>query len=351
MPSKSDINPSTGKAYAINPASGVWDDNYWANTVEPQLKARYGVSSSPYSSVSPSVASIPDPIETAQRFRQFNIASNQPYISSLQARIPEIQQRFTTQRTQIEGEKEPLKQRYQNIIDELKRRETVELGQTSTTKSREFGRRGLPLSSGLFDVELQESQRPTREYFTGQTKEVGLGQEADLRQLANLQASLGGQETEALGGVQNIIGQLSTGEPTSALQNALQILNTQQQTQENAFTRAQQLRIAEMENQAKRYMSPEEQALKAAQTAYYLREAGQPYSPTKPTEIQLSTQAKNQLISQARSGVTLGNLVQQFGGSLGLNDIVKLYTAVSPYGPPKEGWAKGILGSGIDNPY
>lgn len=38
MPSKTDINPQTGKPYAVNPATGVWDDNYWANQVEPALK-------------------------------------------------------------------------------------------------------------------------------------------------------------------------------------------------------------------------------------------------------------------------------------------------------------------------
>ncbi len=37
---KSDINPETGKAYAVNPRSGVWDDNYWALEVEPRLKAQ-----------------------------------------------------------------------------------------------------------------------------------------------------------------------------------------------------------------------------------------------------------------------------------------------------------------------
>ena len=36
-PGKSDINPATGKAYAINPATGVWDDNYYSTTVEPQM--------------------------------------------------------------------------------------------------------------------------------------------------------------------------------------------------------------------------------------------------------------------------------------------------------------------------
>lgn len=42
IPSKSDINPATGQAYAVNPATGVWDDTYWAEVVEPQLKAQYG---------------------------------------------------------------------------------------------------------------------------------------------------------------------------------------------------------------------------------------------------------------------------------------------------------------------
>lgn len=39
MPGKADINPQTGKAYAINPATNQWDDNYWATVVEPMLKA------------------------------------------------------------------------------------------------------------------------------------------------------------------------------------------------------------------------------------------------------------------------------------------------------------------------
>lgn len=42
MPSKNDINPATGKPYAVNPNTGVWDDNYFATVVEPQLRSQYG---------------------------------------------------------------------------------------------------------------------------------------------------------------------------------------------------------------------------------------------------------------------------------------------------------------------
>ena len=42
MLGKFDINPATGKQYGINPATGVQDDTYWAEVVEPQLKAQRG---------------------------------------------------------------------------------------------------------------------------------------------------------------------------------------------------------------------------------------------------------------------------------------------------------------------
>jgi len=42
MPSKTDINPATGKMYAINPATGNFDDNYWATVVEPYLRGGGG---------------------------------------------------------------------------------------------------------------------------------------------------------------------------------------------------------------------------------------------------------------------------------------------------------------------
>ncbi len=46
MPTKNDINPATGKPYGVNPNTGVWDDNYWSNVVEPKLKAQSGSSGS-----------------------------------------------------------------------------------------------------------------------------------------------------------------------------------------------------------------------------------------------------------------------------------------------------------------
>src|SRR3990167_10258162 len=86
-------------------------------------------------------------VATAQKLRQFNIESNQPAISSLQASIPETEQKFAAEQTRLGGEKEPLKQRYQSIIDELTRREGVDITATQRRTGQEFGYRGIPASS------------------------------------------------------------------------------------------------------------------------------------------------------------------------------------------------------------
>src|SRR5690606_14277060 len=64
MPSKNDINPATGQPYAVNPATGVWDDNYFATQVEPMLKKQFG---NPVLDYLNSVAS-----ETAKRMEEYN---------------------------------------------------------------------------------------------------------------------------------------------------------------------------------------------------------------------------------------------------------------------------------------
>lgn len=40
IPNKGDINPVNGKTYATNPITNQWDDTYWAERVEPEIKKR-----------------------------------------------------------------------------------------------------------------------------------------------------------------------------------------------------------------------------------------------------------------------------------------------------------------------
>ncbi len=352
MPSKSDINPSTGKPYAVNPASGVWDDNYWANVVEPQLKAKF-----PSRSSTPASAPAIDPFAQAQRILEFQRQANQPRISSLQAQIPEIRSRYEGEQQRVLTEKEPLKQRYQSIIDELKRRETIDVSAAQRRTAQEFGARGIPLSSTLHQDELIRAESPIRQAYGGQIKDVGFEQEASLRNLDTLASNLKTQGVDAELQIQDAISLLQAGNPESAIAGAMQLLGLQQQAAQfeaNLGLQKEQLTLSERELGIKETLAKQPDTeivniggrakLVNSKTGAVIQDLGIHGSPDKPTESQTQSTLKNQFLKEATKGATLSQLSRKFGGQLGINDIVKLYTAVSPHGVPKESWAKEILG-------
>lgn len=173
---------------------------------------------------------------TALKARQQAIA---PAVSSLEASIPEISQKFGSEKTRLEAGKAPLKARYQSILDELKRREGVETQETNTALAREFGRRGIPLSSGLYDETGIEKRRPISEFYSGQTKDVGLSQEAGLSNIDTLISNLTGAEVETIRAVRNTLGQLQAGAGEGAIQDAFNML--QMQAQQRQFDEGQTL--------------------------------------------------------------------------------------------------------------
>ena len=178
-------------------------------------------------------APVIDPVAQAQKLREFNIQSNQPQISSLQAQIPEVEQKFGAEQTRLAGEKAPLTQRYNNIIDQLTQRETKDISAVQRRTGQEFGYRGIPASSTLYLDELSRAESPIRQAYGGQIKDVGFEREGALRNIDQLMASLAGQSTEAKRTVQNAIGALQSGDPASAIQGAMQILQLQQQAGQN----------------------------------------------------------------------------------------------------------------------
>ena len=187
-----------------------------------------------------------DPVAAAQKLRQFNIESNAPAISSLQAQIPEVQQKFQTEQNRLLAEKQPLQDRYKALLDEINRKETADISNVQRRTGQEFGARGIPASSTLYTDELIRAESPIRQAYSGQAKDVGLGQEEGLRGIDNLVASLAGQSVEAERTVKNAIGQLQSGDPASAIQGAMQILSLQQnqaQFQADQGIKQQQLNL------------------------------------------------------------------------------------------------------------
>ena len=59
-----------------------------------------------------------DYASVAQQMTDLYTKANAPAVASLQAGIPETQAKYGQIKTQIEAEKAPLEQRYQNLLDE-----------------------------------------------------------------------------------------------------------------------------------------------------------------------------------------------------------------------------------------
>lgn len=152
--------------------------------------------------------------------------ANKPAIESQQAAIPEIQKSYAQTRTQLQAEVDPLKQRYQNLIDQITQSGKVQEQRQSVATSGELAKRGILSSSTLAQQELANALNPITSATTLQAKETGLQGEAAQRDLANQIANLTTGETEAIRNVRNAISTLQSGASSSAITNALSILQT-----------------------------------------------------------------------------------------------------------------------------
>src|SRR3990167_8148903 len=84
----------------------------------------------------------------------------------------------------LEAQRQPIADRYASLIDQIKSNQTAAIGGQQTTSSREFGRRGIPLSSGVFETTLEERLNPIRREYAGLTGQTGAEREQALAELA-----------------------------------------------------------------------------------------------------------------------------------------------------------------------
>ncbi len=230
--SKTDINPATGKAYAVNPSSGVWDDNYWANVVEPQLKSSGGMSGGSTSGGANSIAS------TAQQLLQMQQQANQPAIQSLQASLPEIQNKFAQTGQYLQGQVGNLQSRYDALLKSITGQQGQETQRTATATSSELGRRGISSQSGLYDQTINKALNPINETYAGALSQTGLQKESDIANLLNMISGNTASSVEAQRAVQNAIASLQGGGNGNFIGNAIDLYKAQNPAaqQQNAVT-------------------------------------------------------------------------------------------------------------------
>jgi len=195
MAAPSDINPTTGKALAINPSTGNWDDNYFAKTYG-------GGSSSSGSSGSTSGLNTSNLLDQAKQVNQFYKEQNQPVIAA------------------TEATKAPLAKRYSDLLASIKGNQGVAENRQILTTNTEMGKRGITGSSGLAQQEITNAVNPITQTYTGMAKDTTNQQNMDM---ANIDAA---------------IAKLQAGNPESSvstasgIQSAIQRANEFQQTLE-----------------------------------------------------------------------------------------------------------------------
>lgn len=149
-----------------------------------------------------------------------------------------------------------MNQRYQNLINQITGNQRQAESRESTATSREFGRRGISLQSGIFDQTLNERLDPITKYYTGQIKDVGFEQGKANRELQALLGNLTSAEIEQLRGIQNTIAQIQAGGSQDAAQNALQLLQLNQNQALNQQELAFRQREADRAANAAQYIPP-----------------------------------------------------------------------------------------------
>src|SRR3990167_7116723 len=168
----------------------------------------------------------------------------EPALTTLKEAGTKIAPIYEQKEAAIQAEIEPTRQRYENLLAQVVANQQRSETQQTLTTGRELGRRGIASQSGVYDVEMGLALQPIREYYTGQTKDVGFEREEKLRSLQNLMGELTGQRSQQEIDLINTIAQIQAGAGTGGINQALQMYQLQQQARESASDRALSERLA-----------------------------------------------------------------------------------------------------------
>lgn len=209
-----------------------------------QAEADYNAGKSPYAS-NPSTGSNSGNFQdSVQQAIEMNRKANEPAIQSLQASLPEVTQRFEQQRQQTSAQIEPLKQRYDQLLADVKGQGQQQANKQTVITNNELGKRGIVGSSTLAQQEIQNATDPIYAQIASNTKNIGLEKEQGLQALQNILGGLTSQETDAQRAVTNAIAQLQSGAGQAGIQQGLSMYQQQQaqklQEQQAAAQKAQQ---------------------------------------------------------------------------------------------------------------
>lgn len=260
----------------------------------------------------------------AQQLKMLQQA-NAPAIASLEASKPEIIQQYQNRANQLTAEQQPLEDRYKNLIDQINGTYAKQVGNTQTATAQEFGRRGISLTSGVYDQTLNQRINPILSEQAGQIKDVGLQQASDIRNLQNNVTNLTDQQVAQLRAVQNAIAQAQSGTSQDAISSALNLYKIGLDQQNALADRQTQTALAQAK--AAGVNVPEGSAYIDPTTGKLIYYNAPVFKPTAGAASITSPTTTDWQIIQPTN---IGNLSAQTGGNISLPNYAQMTNKFDP---------------------
>lgn len=158
--------------------------------------------------------------------------SQAPAIASLQASKPEIAAGFAAQKEYLGTQQTQMQQRYQNLLNDIKTKETAATNTATKTTAGELGQRGIAPNSTFYQQQITGAQQPIADTYAGLTRDTALSQAQEASALTNQYNQLGINETSQYRDLANAIANIQSATGQSSVSTALSMYQQQQQAQQ-----------------------------------------------------------------------------------------------------------------------
>lgn len=167
---------------------------------------------------------VSNPADLAQQMYQQLQTFKQPAISTLQASRGNIPNIYAPYQAQAEAQKPLIEQQYQKTLGDITK-------YTTQAQSAEFGKRGIPLSSGVYDTSLARAIEP-------QTQAAALSRNTSLQGIQDLIGGFAGQQAQSNINLDMAISAIQSATGMDAISAAQALYNAQQQAQQQQASQA-----------------------------------------------------------------------------------------------------------------
>lgn len=173
-----------------------------------------------------------------RRQTEANMKAVQPAISSLEAGIPEVKDAYTKRQEQLTAEKQPLIDRYEQLLNEIRGREVSQVNEATRNVNREMGRRGIALSSTFAGDETLGRTAGIRSQAQSDILTTTFEREAKLREIDNVITNLTSEMVAAERDIRNNIANIQATAGSQGVAQAIQLYQIAQQERQAALDRA-----------------------------------------------------------------------------------------------------------------